>query len=380
MSDQHFSPLKYIDNFHDLQSFAESLKDQPSLSVDTESNSLYVYREQVCLVQISVNDEDTLIDTLALPDLSPLAPIFANPRQEKIFHAAEYDIICLKRDYGFEIANLFDTMLSSRILGEPAFGLASLLSSRLGIEVDKKYQRANWGIRPLPGPMLEYARLDSHYLQALRDILFQELKERNLLDLALEDFRLECDVSARNQQPNSPSWWKVAGAAEISPSEASILQALCDFREGLAARKNVPPFKIMSNELMVNLAKTPPEKMSDLNDFHGFSQYMLQNFGNALIKTILNARELPPLQRPVKPRPDDRFLRRLDALKDWRKLKGKELKVESDVILPREILETIAAENPASMQQLHSLMARIPWRYQHFGKDIFTVLRKQEVL
>jgi len=82
----------------------------------------------------------------------------------------------------------------------------------------------------------------------------------------------------------------------------------------------------------------------------------------------------------MKARPDDRFLRRLDALKEWRKLKGKELKVESDVILPRDFLEVIAAENPESSQSQHAIMARIPWRYQHFSKEIFSLLRKQEVV
>jgi len=371
--------LTYIKTFEDLRSLAESLQDTPYLSVDTESNSLFVYREQVCLVQITVGENDYLIDTLSVTDLSPLAPIFANPAQEKIFHAAEYDLICLKRDYGFEIANIFDTMISARILGELAFGLGSLLQSKLNITLDKKYQRANWGTRPLSQEMLEYARHDSHYLYALRTILRQELIERSLLDLALEDFRLGCEVNSHNSQPNPAVWWKVAGAAEISPAEAAILQALCDFREEMAARRNVPPFKIINNELLVYLTKEQPAQLEDLEKIHGFSPYMQKSLGNQILKVIESAKSAPPLLRPSRQRPDDRYLRRLDALKDWRKLKGKELKVESDVVLPREFLEIIAAENPASTHQLHSLMARIPWRYQHFGKEIFSVLRKQEV-
>jgi ribonuclease D len=158
------------------------------------------------------------------------------------------------------------------------------------------------------------------------------------------------------------------------------LQALCDYREEQAAKANVPPFKILANEVLVNLSKEPPTQMDELLKFRGITPHVLQRFGPGLMAALQRGQTAPPLQRPNRPRPDDRFLRRLDALKEWRKLKGKELKVESDVILPKDFLEVIAAENPESIQKLHSLMVRIPWRYQHFAKEIFSVLRKQEVI
>jgi ribonuclease D len=380
MSDNQTIPLHYIDSEAALRETSRVLSTYPTISIDTESNSLYVYREQVCLVQISTSDADYLIDPLALPNLSPLGPIFANPKQEKIFHAAEYDIICLRRDYGFTFSNIFDTMVAARIIGEPAVGLASLLLSRLGITVEKKYQRANWGIRPLSQSMLDYGRQDSQYLYKLRLLLEQELKAKSLWDLALEDFRLGCEAGAHLQPPLPVSCWKVAGSTDLSPAEAAILQSLCDFREEQAARANVPPFKILANEVLVNICKEPPAQIDELLKFRGVNPHILQRFGTGLMTAVQLGQAAPPLLRPNHPRPDEHFLRRLDALKDWRKLKGKELKVESDVILPRDFLETIAAENPESLPKLHALMVRIPWRYQHYAKEIFSVLRKQEVL
>jgi len=102
---------------------------EPVLAIDTESNSLFAYRERVCLVQISTPTTDYLIDPLAIADLSPLAPIFDQETIQKIFHAAEYDVICLKRDYGFSFSNIFDTMIAARILGEQQVGLGSLLQN-----------------------------------------------------------------------------------------------------------------------------------------------------------------------------------------------------------------------------------------------------------
>jgi ribonuclease D len=372
--------LVLIDKPARLVSMAIDLERYPSISIDTESNSLYVYREQVCLVQISTPDHDYLIDTLAVQDLSPLAGIFADPKREKVFHASEYDVICIKRDYGFEFSNLFDTMIAARILGEPAIGLASLLKSRLDIDLDKKYQRANWGIRPLPKAMLDYAGQDSRYLFQLRIILEQELREKNLMQLAQEDFRLACAVPAHAANPNHNGCWKVAGSAHINPQEAAILQELCEFREKEAMRQNLPPFKILSNEILVHLSQLHPQTISDMVEVKGMNERAQRKYGEALLAAIGRGEKAEPLRRPKKVRPDEPFLNRLNALREWRKNKGLELKVESDVVLPRDYIELIASTNPKSANELSVSMKDIPYRSSHFGKEIMKVLLKQETV
>ena len=119
------------------------LQDSPVLAVDTESDSLYVYFEKICLLQFSTPDTDYLVDPLVV-DLTPLGDLFADERYEKVFHAAEYDILCLKRDYGFTLANLFDTMISARVLGWKRYGLGSILQDRFNVQLNKRMQRYNW--------------------------------------------------------------------------------------------------------------------------------------------------------------------------------------------------------------------------------------------
>src|SRR5512133_1809833 len=128
-------PPMWVNREPAFRQMVEKLAGFPSLSVDTESNSLHAYQEQVCLIQFSTADVDYLVDPLALPDLSLLGPILANPQIEKIFHAAEYDLICLRRDFNFQFANIFDTMVAARVLGRPAVGLGSLLEAEFGISV-----------------------------------------------------------------------------------------------------------------------------------------------------------------------------------------------------------------------------------------------------
>ena len=156
--------LVWVDQPKQLRQAAGELAAEEVLAVDTESNSLYAYHEQVCLIQFSSCQKDYLIDAMVLSDLTPLEEIFQTDRILKVFHAAEYDLICLFRDYGFRFSYLFDTMIAARILGYDKIGLGSLLEQYFDIHMNKKYQRANWGKRPLKAEMLDYARLDSHYL------------------------------------------------------------------------------------------------------------------------------------------------------------------------------------------------------------------------
>lgn len=368
----------WVDTAQKLHEAAAQFSDQPSLAVDTESNSLYVYREQVCLVQISIPDQDFLIDPLAVKDLSPLGPIFANPLQEKIFHASDYDVICLKRDFSFEFTHLFDTMIAARILSEPQVGLAPLLEKKLGVVIDKKHQRANWGIRPLSLSMQDYARLDSHYLFALRDQLAESLKARNLWELALEDFRLACDVEVHTNGEKHSCCWKVAGSQQINERQAAILQELCDYREVQAKRMNLPLFKVLSNDLLVEICKVNPLTLDDLGQLRGVTERVLQRHGQALLEAVKRGNEGRPLFREPRPKPDEQYMKRVDLLKSWRKELGRRLEVESDVVLPREILEQIAAINPKSTEELKKVMKAVPWRYNRFGREIRNVLRKQE--
>lgn len=379
-AEQNLPEPIWVDTTAKLKEVVAQIADQPALAVDTESNSLFAYREQVCLIQISIPAQDFLIDPLAIRDLSPLAPIFADPEKEKIFHASDYDILCLKRDFHFEFNHLFDTMIAARILSEPQVGLAPLLESKLGIVIDKKHQRANWGIRPLSISMRDYARLDSHYLFALRDLFAEKLKARNLWELAQEDFRLACTVEIHNQnEEKRPSCWKVAGSKQIDERQAAILQQLCDYREEQARRMNLPLFKVLSNDLLVAVCLANPQSLDELKELRGVTERMLQRHGQAMIEAVKRGNEGKPLFREPRQRPDEQYLKRVDMLKCWRKELGRRLGVESDVVLPREILEQIAAVNPRSTEELKNVMKAVPWRYSHFGRQIRNVLRTQEV-
>lgn len=350
----------------------EDIASQTRVAVDTESNSLHAFREQVCLLQFSTKKADYLVDPLALTDLSPLAPIFSNPTLEKIFHAAEYDLICLRRDFGFSFVNIFDTMQAARVLGYTAVGLDKLLGDKFGIEVDKRHQKANWAARPLPIEQIQYAMLDTHYLSALRDVLEVELREKERLEFALEDFKRACD-DLKPRANGADSWERFSGRKDLSLRELTIVAQLCKWRDKEAERLNRPPYKVVMDDVFIALAKNPPEKKVDLSAV-GLSEKQIRLWGDVILRAIKRGEESPLVERKQAERKNDAVLRRLEKLKAWRKNLGLELKVESDIVLPKPYLAMLSETPPKSLEELSLLMKDSPARFEKFGTQILKAL------
>ena len=357
-----------------LRDLVERLGREPILAVDTESNSLYAYQEQVCLIQFSTPGEDILVDPLALDDLSPLEALFANPEIEKVFHAAEYDLITLKRDFDFTFENLFDTMVAARILGWEEVGLGSILKAEFGVHLDKRNQRANWGQRPLPRELLAYARLDTRYLIPLRARLKEALRAKGLLALAKEDFSRLRHVNGRSPDELPEACWRVSGSYDLSGREAAVLQELCRYRDQVARSLNRPLFKVISDRTLLSIAAAAPEDVRELRRSGALSPRQLQRHGEALVRAVRRGLKADPIYPPRTSRPEEAYLVRLEALRNWRKQRAREMGVNSDVVLPRDLMFTLAAENPRGEEALAQVLKDVPWRLERFGNEILAVL------
>lgn len=359
-----------------LNELSEKLKGEKRVAVDTESNSLYAYQEQVCLIQFSITQQDYIVDPLVLIDLSPLAPIFADPNIEKIFHASEYDLICLKRDFGFTFNNIFDTFTAARILGREAVGLGSLLESEFSMTVNKRYQRANWGQRPLPSHLLTYAQIDTHFLIPLRDRLAAELAKKNLLPLAQEDFKRLCQVNNHNSDEKSNDCWRINGANDLSPQKAAVLQELCRLRDRIAKRINQPLFKVFNDRVLIELAIECPRTIEEMVGLELLNSRQIKQDGEAIIAAINKGLAASPIYPNRSHRPSDEFLSRLENLRKWRKNAAMKMQVSSDVVLPRDLLFQIAELDPVDMKELQDIMKNVPWRLQQFGDQIIHAIHE----
>lgn len=353
-----------------LERLVGILRHQARIAVDTESNSLHAYRERVCLIQFSTLAADYILDPLAFANLQSLAPIFSDPAIEKIFHASEYDVICLRRDYAFAFVNLFDTMQASRILGRKQAGLDRLLQEKFGVKVNKRYQKADWGVRPLSRELLLYAVVDTHYLIPLRDILKAELDQHDLWALAQEDFQMACNPPVPAVTTESPRPPRLRWRRDLTPREDTVLQELCAWREAAAAQLDRPLFKVLDEERLVQIAKAMPATLGDLADI-ALGARQIEQWGNGLIEAVARGLHSPIAKKTRPPSPNREYLTRLEKLKTWRKNTAAAMDVESDVVLPRGLLLALAEHG---LSRMHEVMKASPWRLSRFGDDISSVL------
>jgi len=372
MQSEKLPPPVWIATPAALQKLADELASREQIAVDTESNSLHAFREQLCLIQFSTLQADYLVDSLVLSDLSPLRPVFENPRIEKIFHAAEYDLICLKRSFGIQVANIFDTMQAARILGCKQVGLDAILSEKLGIQLYKKYQKADWGERPLSPEMLNYARLDTHHLLDLRDCLQFDLKKNDRWDLAQEEF-VRLAQGNENCKAEVHAWQRVKGTQKFSDRQLTILQELCTWRELKAQQMDRPVFKVIDNNRLVAIVQAMPKTPKDLEAI-GLTARQIGPYGNDILKAVLRGNRNNPIRRTHTARPAQAYLDRLEALSEWRKLAAQRMGIESDLILPKCWMNAIAEKNPKTVEELAALMPQSPWRLGNFGAEILETL------
>ncbi len=370
------TPPFWVDTPSTLNQLIDTLQTQQIIAVDTESDSLYSYFEKVCLIQFSTNEADYLVDPLNV-DVANLAPVFANPNIEKVFHAADYDIACLKRDYGFQIINLFDTMVAARVLGWSQVGLAAILKERFEVTVNKKFQKYNWGERPIKSEALNYARLDTHYLIPLQQIQRDELLKRKRLQHAQDSFKRAESIQASEKRFDPNDFWRIKGVKSLPPQQQAILRELFILRDSIARKVDRPPFKVMSNNLLMQLAQEQPEHNFELAHLKGANQALLQEHRNELFQAIKTGQHAPhPKPRRRKStRPDDETLKRYEAMRHWRNNIAKQHNVAPDMVANNQSLMRIARANPTSVEAIAKASGLTDWQIQTYGDGLLTILK-----
>lgn len=369
-------PASIVNNAETYQKMLAHLSTQDTIAIDTESNSLHAYHEQVCLIQLSSPERDFLLDPFAFEDLSELGTLFARSDIQKIFHAGDYDIACLKRDFDLTFHNIFDTMIAATALAEPNLGFAALNEKYFGLVLDKKYQRANWGERPLKSEMLSYAQADLHYLIPLRAALLPQLEASNRLQLVLE----EGEGMARLVKPNelhSEDIWRVKGAQDLSAEALSLLDALNHLRETIASKRDVPPFKVLSDRALTEIAQTQPHYIQELSLLPSLPERQVRRYGSLLMQTIQAWRENPQKVLPRRNhRLSDAEIKRRDALSNWRKQAGLDEGIPSNAIISRELLDRLAHQQFANIDELEQAMKYFPYRFERYGNAIFQAMER----
>lgn len=363
-----------------LAKLARKFQHAPAVAVDLEADSMYHFQEKVCLIQMATLQSSAVIDPLRLQDLESLRPVFANPAIEKIFHGADYDVRSLFRDFGIEIAHLFDTQIACKFLGLKETSLEAVLQVRFGVTLNKKYQRKDWSKRPLPDEMIAYAADDVRYLLPLTKMLVGELKDKGRLAWVQE----ECDLLSRVRPPQNnhePLFLGFKGAGRLNPRSLAVLEALLQLRRRVAENKDRPLFKIFSNKSLLQLAVEKPANTKRLDESGVLSSKQFKMYGDELAEAIHRARQIPSDDLPVYPRKKNRAMHpavpdRMKALKNWRDKKARALGVEPAVLLNKSMLAALATEKPVKRQSLNAVKELKEWQKNEFGDEIVGVLKR----
>jgi len=362
-----------------LGRIASGLERETVIGVDLEADSMFHYQEKVCLIQISTSLQNILVDPLWLDDLSALFPVFANPNIRKVFHGADYDIRSLYRDFGIEVNSLFDTQIAARFLGIRETSLASLLKERFGVVIEKKYQKKDWSERPLPVAMRAYAVQDTCHLLPLSRILEKELRVKGRLFCVEEECELLSKVRPVPSDGN-PFFLRFKGASRLDPRRLAVLESILQLRNDTAQRRDLPPFKVLGNAPIMEMAEKKPVTKRDLERIKGLSVKQVRMLGRSILKNIGEAIKLPENELPIFPRHageriSAKMSKKVKTLKVWREQKAKEMDIDPSLICTNSQIHSLARAHPKRRKDLEDIDTIRAWQRRLFGSEICYLLK-----
>jgi ribonuclease D len=368
----------YIDSPEAANRFLASISNAPALALDTEGASFHRYVDRIYLLQLSTERHHAIIDPLRVDTPDKLGTLLESRDVEVVFHDADYDLRLLHQDYGWRVTNIFDTRIAAQLLGIKAFGLAALLESHFGVKLDKKHQRADWSMRPLPDDMLQYAAQDTMHLLALRERLRDALDRKGRLHWAEEEFeRLE--GTKWEESAEDSSYMRIKGARDLSRRELAILRELVAWRDSVARELDRSTFRVAGNEVLLAMSREAPSTVSAVEATKGLSRSVLARHSRAIVDAVARGNAVPEADLPKFPRSprwarDPDYEDRAAALKSVRDRRAGELELDPGVLCPRERLEAIARRNPGTVDEMLEVPEVRRWQVEVLGGEFIKAL------
>jgi ribonuclease D len=368
----------YLDSPKGVEEYVRSLNDSPSIAIDTEGASFHRYVDRVYLLQVSGRDSSAIIDPLTMDTPPAIGDLLENSDIEIVFHDADYDLRLLHQDYGWQVRNIFDTRVAAQLLGIKSFGLGALLADYFGIRLDKKFQRADWSMRPLSAEMLEYAALDTSHLIALRDELARKLEQLGRTSWAAEEFK-RIEGTRWDSDGDEEAFLRIKGARDLTRPQLAVLREVAQWRDAVAREMDRAVFRVMGNELMLEIARSEARSAEELVTLRGMPRGILSKRGADLMAAVERGRSTPPQNQPrfQKTKRFDRdpgFEDRVNLLRAVRDAAATRLGLDPGVLCSREKLEAIARRSPRSLEQLSEVEGLRQWQIGEMGAEFLRAI------
>ena len=375
-------PQHFVADAASFGRLLEAVAAEDLIALDTESNGFHAYFEKVCLVQIATRAADWAVDVLAVP-FGPLVPLLADARREVVLHAAEYDVLCLKRDHDLTFGNIFDTHAAAKVLGATRVGLGNLLEDELGVRLTIDEQRSDWGKRPLSAAQLEYAFADVRFLLALREKLGLRLIEKGLAHEAGAEFTRLVARLPKPREFDAEGWQRMKAARTLDGKGRGVLRSLYLLRDARAREIDRPPFKVLSDLFLAEVARRLPKTEAELTSIPGASPQAVKKVAAQVLEAVRSGLDGEPLGRPAWGRPKNgkpvgqpppEVVERYERLRSWRKRRAEARKVEVQVIAPNAVLMAVANKAPRTLAELAAVEGMDEFRVQSYGAEILRAL------
>ena len=370
--------VQYIDTPDQVELFLDDITGVREIALDTEGASFHRFIDRIYLLQITTRERSAVIDPISIGAPARLGQMLEGPSVEVVFHDADYDLRLLHQDYGWHARNIFDTRIAAQLLGIKSFGLAALLDQFFGVQLDKKHQRADWSLRPLTPGMLDYAAQDTRHLLDLRDELRSRLEKLGRLEWAREEFdRLE--GTKWDEQDESQNFLRIKGARDLTRRELALLRELVPWRDGVARELDRATFRVMGNEVLLDIARTAPNSVQQLAGLKGMPRGLLDRGGAAILSAVkrgLDVAEehLPKFPRSPKWEKEEDFEPNVTKLKAVRDAAATRLNLDPGVLCSRERLEAIARKKPSKVKDLEDVPGIRKWQIAEMGEDFVQAL------
>ena len=373
--------FQLITDTRGVQELADTLAGETRLAVDLEAAGFHRYSDRVCLVQVSSPDATYLVDPLAVDPAPALRGPLEAPDVHIIFHGGDYDLRLLDRDLDLHPVNLFDTQTAAALLGEPSLGLASLLETYFDVKLSKKYQRADWAKRPLSEEMLAYAASDTQHLHALADLLRERLDAMGRLAWAQEESSL-MESLRWSEEGNTDPVTKVKRARYLELPEVALLREAWLWRDEIARRRDRAPFRVVSDNVLIEVVQVRPQSVSGLAEMSGFSPQLAERSGRSLLDRLeridrMDTEELvgyPRRNRTGPGRPPPETVEVADRLKAARNPRSEELGIARGTLVSNTLLLEIARAGPENGEELLAVQGVRRWQVEAVGDALLEAL------
>jgi ribonuclease D len=368
----------YLDTVEQVDRFLSEIAHVKELALDTEGASFHRFLDRIYLLQLSTPERSAIIDPLPIGAPKKLGQLLQDNSIEVVFHDADYDLRLLHQDYGWHVTNIFDTRVAAQLLGIKSFGLAALLEQFFDVKLDKKHQRADWSMRPLTADMLDYAAQDTRYLLQLRDHMKSELERRGRWHWAKEEFaRLE--GTRWEAEQSMEGFLRLKGARDLSRRELAVLREVANWRDTVAAQLDRATFRVMGNEVLLELARRAPRNVAELGSIKGVPKGMLERAGQDIVSAVIRGMEVPEAELPKFPRgqrwnKDRDFDDRVTRLKAVRDAAATRLELDPGVLCSRERLENVARSGARTVEDLASVPDLRRWQIEEMGAGFIRAL------